>query len=443
VRGAAAIGLAAALALIARPAPGQEGAGAPARARTGAETAGSESTGCVRCHEEIGEDLGPQPVEWRVSVHAKVGVSCHDCHGGNPSTDDMLEAKKAEAGYLGKPKSRAEIGPACARCHSDIEYMRRFDPSIRVDQYAEYLTSRHGKALHQEGSAAAATCVDCHGGHAIRSVTDPQSTIHATRVAETCGRCHSDPAKLGKPEIPTDVVEKWRESIHGAKLAAGDLSAPTCNDCHGNHGAVPPGTADVVHVCGRCHSTQEEHFQAGTHRAHFERLEKPACVTCHGNHLIAPATDALLAHAPPGVCGKCHEAGGPCDRATAAMLAGISSLTSGTAEAEAVLDEAERLGMDVSEPRFRLADVRDRVTMARVVVHRFSQPEFDEVVDEGRDVLAEIRADGDAALEEWEFRRRGLGLSLVFIVIVIGLLLRKVRRLDRERAARAPAEAPA
>jgi hypothetical protein len=398
------------------------------------------TTGCIRCHDELAEDLGPQTHDWRASVHATVGISCHDCHGGNPETDDMLVAKKAEAGYVGKPKTRADVATACARCHSDIEFMRRYNPAIRVDQYAEYLTSRHGKAVQKEGSETAATCTDCHGGHAIRRSSDPASTTYPAHVADTCGRCHSDAAKIGKAEIPTDIPDLWRKSVHAAKLAEGDLSAPTCNDCHGNHGAVPPGTRDVVHVCGRCHVTQEEHFEAGTHRAHFEKLEKAACITCHGNHDIHPATDSLLGNASPGVCGQCHQANDRCDQATKVMLGGITKLTSGIIESEAVLSDAEQLGMDVSEARYRLTDVRDRLTMARVVVHRFNESDFGEVIEEGEKILSEIREDGDAALEEWQFRRKGLALSLVLILLVIGLLVRQVRRLDRARAARLGAD---
>src|SRR5688572_12273090 len=42
--------------------------------------------------------------------------------------------------------------------------------------------------------------------------------------------------------IPTDQAEKFKGSVHGeALLKNRDMAAPTCNDCHGNHGAAPPG----------------------------------------------------------------------------------------------------------------------------------------------------------------------------------------------------------
>ena len=49
--------------------------------------------------------------------------------------------------------------------------------------------------------------------------------------------------------IPTDVVTKYKQSVHYEALTKkGDLSAPTCNICHGNHGATPPGVESVANV---------------------------------------------------------------------------------------------------------------------------------------------------------------------------------------------------
>jgi predicted CXXCH cytochrome family protein len=390
-------------------------------------------TACTRCHAQLAEDLGPEVAEWQSSVHAAAGISCHDCHGGDPTSDDMLKAKKTEANYVGAPKKRSDVAPLCAKCHSDIEYMRRFNPSMRVDQFTEYLTSRHGKAVHQQGSDKAATCTDCHGKHGILRVSDPRAPVSPAHVAETCARCHADAKRMASTNLPTDVFDKWKDSVHGKRLAGGDLSAPTCNDCHGNHGAMPPGVRDVVHVCGRCHATQEENFVAGTHKPYFERLEKAPCITCHDNHGIRPASDQLLGTTPPGVCGKCHKPGDRCDLATKNMTGEIDRLTSGLKETEGVLANAEQLGMDVSDARFHVTDVRERLTMARVVVHRFSEKDFGAVIADGEKILTGIRKQGDDSLAEWQYRRKGLAFSLVIIVVVIGLLGLKVRQLNHLR----------
>ena len=51
-------------------------------------------------------------------------------------------------------KSPADIPDFCGRCHSNIEYMRHFNPSPRTDQLAEYWTSGHGKQLKKGDHAS-------------------------------------------------------------------------------------------------------------------------------------------------------------------------------------------------------------------------------------------------------------------------------------------------
>ena len=58
-----------------------------------------------------------------VDVHSQVGLSCHDCHGGNPDPklgDDIggaMDPKYKPNPYVGAPK-RQDIPDFCGRCHS-------------------------------------------------------------------------------------------------------------------------------------------------------------------------------------------------------------------------------------------------------------------------------------------------------------------------------------
>ena len=54
-------------------------------------------------------------------VHHQAGLTCADCHGGNPN-DDSMDAMSPAKGFRGVPK-KAAIPDFCARCHSDIAYM--------------------------------------------------------------------------------------------------------------------------------------------------------------------------------------------------------------------------------------------------------------------------------------------------------------------------------
>ncbi|GAB4251322.1 MAG: hypothetical protein Kow00109_27080 [Acidobacteriota bacterium] len=305
------------------------------------------ASSCISCHgnEEFFGAEGPQLIAaFTQDVHAQAGLSCHDCHGGNPDPElgedlGAMDPDFRPNPYRGVP-ARTEIPRFCGSCHSDASYMKRFDPDIRVDQEAEYRTSRHGLRL-AEGDENVATCVDCHGVHGIRAATDPAAPVFPTNVAGTCGRCHSDPARMstyrkqGEP-FPTDQLERWRQSVHAtALLERGDLSAPTCNDCHGNHGATPPGVESVTFVCGQCHAREARIFrESPKHQGfsqHNELLagleevdchachEMPAgfaelapvrefteCTICHGNHGVLRPTIAMLDPTPESPCGYCH-----------------------------------------------------------------------------------------------------------------------------------------
>ncbi len=89
-------------------------------------------------------------------------------------------------------------------------------------------------------------------------------------------------------------------------LEKGDLSSPSCNDCHGNHGAVPPGVESISKVCGTCHVLNMELFEQSPHKKAFDENNYPECESCHGNHLVKPATDAMVGTQKPAVCVECH-----------------------------------------------------------------------------------------------------------------------------------------
>ena len=71
--------------------------------------------------------------------------------------------------------------------------------------------------------------------------------------------------------IPTDQFAKYSTSVHHEALAVrGDLSAPTCTTCHGNHGAAPPGVDKVQNVCANCHAFQAQMYEKSSHIKAFQ-----------------------------------------------------------------------------------------------------------------------------------------------------------------------------
>ena len=388
---------------------------------------------CTECHRDLGEERLAAPARtYPDDVHAQVGFGCLACHGGD-------SGHVAAAGFLSRPQRR-QIPRLCGDCHADAAYMRQFDPSLRVDQLAEYLTSGHGRRLMGQNDSRVAVCTDCHEVHRIRPPTDPESGIYPLRVAETCGRCHADSTHMAGRQVPTDQLDAYRGSVHGRLMyEEEDLSAPTCNDCHGNHGAAPPGIGSIRNVCGQCHATMAEFFAQSRHAELFQAEGLPGCETCHGNHDIGPVADEDLADRSADVCTRCHS---PADQygtefTTIAQL--LDSLKTGFDQSRQILQQAHNAGMEVSQAQFELEDVNNALTLARSAVHSFHVDPVKAHVDEGLKLTAAGIERGQAALRDHSVRRVGLGFSATIIVVLITGLVFKIRQIE-QRAVEAGAD---
>ncbi|MBI4363884.1 MAG: cytochrome c3 family protein [Candidatus Latescibacteria bacterium] len=537
-----------------------------------------DTSSCITCHRDADEARLRKPVAaWAADVHATAGLGCESCHRGDPSRaasqdpDEAADHAMDPAKGFKTPPDRLEVAQFCARCHSDAAYMKRYNPQLRVDQLTEYRTSVHGR-LNAKGDETPATCIDCHGVHGIRRVNHPNSPVYATNVPKTCAHCHADSVKMAPYKIPTNQYADYTRSVHAtALLEQGDVSAPACNDCHGNHGAAPPEVKSVIHVCGHCHAREATLYDGSSKKALFERLKVPECVVCHSNHRIRHATpelfhsrsgpevsagtitgrdpfaadfgdldpgrnveaawrvvlsphieaadprllhsveitadamkplvldatvrpgaqalppparaespsglsallsveplsglpvepgDALLyrlelaagdAEAVRGVrvrdlpgksvdplvgsaCFTCHKLGDSCDVAAERMYASLSRLDREIRYASSLLRKAELAGMEVSGPTFELKSKGTTARVeARALIHSFDADRLLKRATEGRGAADAAKRAGIGALDEIQFRRKGLAVSLVLIVgVLVGLYL-KIRALDRVR----------
>jgi predicted CXXCH cytochrome family protein len=400
----------------------------------------SNANQCVACHATQSDARIAKPAAsfTQSDVHRERGFACVDCHGGNPSASDKAQAHDAAKGYKGKP-SGAQIITTCARCHSDAELMRRFAPKQRVDQAAEYATSNHGKRL-AGGDTSVATCVSCHGAHGIRLVSDAKSPVFPTNVATTCASCHADPKHMathklpdGSP-LPTTQFADYQKSVHNRALTKGnDLSAPTCNDCHGNHGAAPPGVGAVANVCGTCHAVFAQKFETSVHKQIFDK----GCVECHSNHAILQPSDDMLGTTGHAVCVTCHTAGDKNDKGTAgadSMKHDIEQLKSRVSNANALIAQVKNAGIEVSDQELALREANTKLTLARTEMHSFDPPLVTAVVTDATKIVDAADKAGQKGLGELSYRRKGLAASLAAILLVVVGLFLKVRQIDRQHA---------
>jgi len=380
--------------------------------------------------------------EFVSDVHFRRGLSCAGCHGGKPTDEEMPDEvydRWPETAL--RHKDRSWIPGFCARCHADPEFMRGFDPAMATDQYAKYQKSQHGIRLLGQHDDKAAQCVSCHGAHGIRGARSPNSRVHPKRLPYTCGECHADARYMagyrladGHP-LPVDQLAEFEKSVHGrALLERGDLGAPACNDCHGNHAALPPATSSIAEVCRTCHSQEGEQFDGSKHKEAFERAGWPECAKCHGNHAIAKAEDSMLDEKSSPLCYDCHrEHAKPstqCIETARHFSKSIATLARETNELGGRVSDLAERGLDPDPLSSTVEDLHETLRQARTRIHTFDRGEFDQVVLRGREANAQGRQLLEDAEAEYRFRLRGLGLA-VGVMAVLGLLLYlKIREID-------------
>jgi predicted CXXCH cytochrome family protein len=408
--------------------PGASAAPAPAGPVPAAPApAAPQADSCIDCHRSLGGRLAEPALKIAGDIHVRRGFSCTACHGGDARAPGM-EAMDPARGFVGRP-APAQLPALCGSCHSRPEVMRRFNPNIPTDEVARLLTSVHGQRLAQ-GDTRVATCTSCHGVHPILAVRDSNSPAFPSNVPGTCARCHADADRMRPYGIPTTQYDEYRTSVHGeALLRRGNRQAPACNDCHGNHGATPPGVTAVANVCAQCHASQRDLFVRSPHRTAFEGMGLAQCTACHGNHAVARPTDALVGAEAPAVCAQCHTPDSRGGQTAATVRAALEELKGGLEEAASVIARAESAGVDMSEARLPLSDAQTQLILARNLVHSLSVREVQTAATHGLGLTSRAAALGQAGLKEIEFRRRGLVAALLALALIAAGLYLKIRGL--------------
>lgn len=399
----------------------------------------SVSIVCAKCHADqakmksFGSSLPTNQWEnLQASVHGKLSVTgkehivqcitCHSVHG-------IVSVKDPSS-----PVYPLNVVKTCTNCHANAAFMKTYNPSMPIDQLEKYRTSVHG-TLNQKGDPKPAECASCHGSHDIRSAKDAKSRVYAVNIPATCSHCHSDSSYMKEYKIPTDQFAKYSKSVHGvALLDKHDVGAPACNSCHGNHGATPPGVESVSKVCGTCHALNADLFSSSPHKKAFDDRKLPECETCHSNHEILAATDKLIGVAPDAVCARCHsESQNPKGFIVAKTMRGlIDSLQLLQDKASDLIDDAEQRGMEISESKFKLRDAHQARLQSRTMVHSFDEGKFREVIGKGIGVASIVALDGQHAIDEYYFRRWGLGIASLIITIVALALYLTIRQMERK-----------
>jgi predicted heme/steroid binding protein/uncharacterized membrane protein len=238
----------------------------PAAGAIGAKLTGidAQERACLDCHHR--ENLGIF-ADWSGSIHAKVGVTCRDCHAETDeeaawvSREHFLHSETPVSGFVSPER--------CSMCHQQEvdEYRRsKHANTLRIintidkwlihgmnneTERATGCFACHGTTVvFEDGKPAEGSwpnvgvgrknpdgtfgsCTSCHTRHSF--------SVEEARKPEACDQCH-----LG-PDHPQ--IEIYNESKHGtiyhaegdswtwrpedfSWTAGTDYRAPTCASCH-------------------------------------------------------------------------------------------------------------------------------------------------------------------------------------------------------------------
>lgn len=389
---------------------------------------------------------GLESTEYAQSVHLRT-LSCTDCHGGDPSADrDKERAHDVSKGFGGKI-AREKIPALCGDCHADAVRMAPY--ALPTDQLAHYRTSFHGKALFGKGDTTVAVCTDCHGAHAILAPTDPRARTAGVHQPETCGKCHSDAALMGRHGLSADAVDRFKSGVHGkALLEERTRGAPSCSDCHGSHGAAPPGVRDVAQVCGRCHINTEEQYRKSPHHRAGDQMscrachtkeqgaqyQRGGCTSCHDNHAVAHPDEGMLRGNEVGHCGHCHrQPDAAVEAFQTALLEGTAKLVDTMQDTRRRIEHAKESSLFLKGEDTFLRESERALVSIRPLAHSLDR---EAVVDHLRDgVQRQERTVESITKATTALRDRKIVIAaLVFLLLLLGALfvvkLDAVRRLS-------------
>jgi predicted CXXCH cytochrome family protein len=384
---------------------------------------------CYNCHKEM--EVLPDDFHG-ADIHMQPGLSCAGCHGGDPTQADPDAAMDPTKGFVGVP-SRQQIPQFCGKCHSSIDFMRTYRPRMETDQVQQYFTSVHGKRL-KKGDNKVAECASCHSAHNILPAEDTRSSVYPTKVPYTCNRCHGDADYMKEYGIPTDQFDKYVNSVHGKMLLEkNDISAPTCNDCHGNHGATPPGVKSISHVCGNCHVNNMDYFTSSPMAKVFQEMDFHACEQCHGDHGVQPTNDNMVGVGDSSVCINCHSEGDKGYVAAQEIHGYLRTLAGKYDHAQNLLHEVQKKGMEDVDILFTLQQANQDLIHTRTIVHTFQPAKVHEKAEQGIEKTGKAINMAQGELKEYVTRTRGFGVATIFITVLVIALFFKIREMERRK----------
>ena len=169
--------------------------------------ASAQQSHCADCHFanpapplSIARDWEVHLRNWDLSAHARAGVGCEACHGGDPTTFEPMVAHRGILRWTNpaSPVHRVNLPKTCGTCHDG--------------PFAAFQKSRHF-ALLQGSNPVVPTCTTCHGD-AGENRPSPKA------LERECASCH----RPGRPDEHPEHAALGRTMLEGVREARAMLT---------------------------------------------------------------------------------------------------------------------------------------------------------------------------------------------------------------------------
>lgn len=161
-------------------------------------------------------------------------------------------------------------------------------------------------------------------------------------------------------------------------------------------------------------------------------MEISECEACHGNHKILHPSDEMLGTGEKAICIQCHDPDSKPYNVASQIKEKLDAFIGEIERTESLLEQADRQGVEVSEPRFRLTEAITALVMVRNLTHSFSLEEITEKIEEGETIVTEVTQAGKEALREAKFRKTGLIIATCFLFLFAVALFLKIRQIEKK-----------
>lgn len=248
---------------------------------------------CTDCHGNKLEGLRPafHTSDWAGKAHVqpaneRLTTECSMCH----TQSQCDECHSRENVFWSAPTPMVyDAKSGCLACHGSSNLIKATSVGVRSFQVSGIDQSAHRDLA----------CPQCHLDFAYKEVKG-QTNVWSVNAGMSCAQkgCHDtdDPAT----QKNEDQVTAYTASVHGSKIAAGNLKSATCGSCHGGHTIQSLKTDKAKRalqlaskqMCSGCHLERWDNYNDSYHGQAYKAgaADAPACWDCHTAHATQPAS---------------------------------------------------------------------------------------------------------------------------------------------------------